>query len=136
MRIISLIIIIQFFAGLVFGQLILPGSVWHYYDLGAAPPSQSGITWKQSSYNDASWVTGPAQLGYGDNDESTVISSSTLTAYFRQSFTVNDISDFSDLNLQLTYDDGVVIYLNGTEIWRVNMPGGNITYNTFASSNS
>src|SRR4030095_8993485 len=113
MRIISLIIIIQFISEPAFNQLIQPGSDWHYYDLGAAPPSQSGTTWKQSSYDDSSWDIGPAQLGYGDNDEATVISSSTLTAYFRQSFNVNDISDYSDLNLQLTYDDGAVIYLNG-----------------------
>src|SRR4029079_13620239 len=91
---------------------------------------------KQPSYQDSTWSSGAAQLGYGDEDEITTIASTTLTAYFRQSFSVNDIADFNGLSLQLTYDDGAVIYLNGSEIWRVNMPTGNINYNTFASSNS
>ncbi len=136
MRIFSFTIIILFISESLFSQLVHPGSVWRYYDLGMEPPIQSGTTWKQSAYDASSWSMGPAQLGYGDGDEITTIASSTLTAYFRQSFTVNDVGDYSDLNLQLTYDDGAVIYLNGTEIWRVNMPAGNITYNTFASSNS
>ncbi len=38
------------------------------------------------------------------------------------------------MDLNLVYDDGAVVYLNGTEIWRVNMPAGNITYATWASS--
>src|SRR5688572_18636135 len=117
-------------------QLVHLNSVWRYYDLAQAPPNQSGVNWKQPAYDHTSWSSGAAQLGYGDADEATIISSSTLTGYFRQNFTVNDISDYSGLTLQLTYDDGAVVYLNGTEVWRVNMPSGNINYNTYASSNS
>ena len=109
-------------------QLIPASSVWHYYDLAQAPPNQSGVTWKQIAYAHSSWNSGPAQLGYGDGDEATMISSSTLTGYFRQTFTVNDPGDYSGLNLQMTYDDGAVVYLNGVEVWRVNMPAGTINY--------
>ncbi len=136
MRIISCILFIFLFTGTAYCQLIYPGSVWRYYDAGMEPALQSGVTWIQPTYDVSLWNMGPAQLGYGDGDETTVISSATLTAYFRQSFTVNDVNDYSGLNLQLTYDDGAVVYLNGIEIWRVNMPAGNITYNTFASSGS
>lgn len=120
-----------------FGQLVPLSSEWHYYDLGQAPPNQTGgVTWKQNEFNHSSWAEGPAQLGYGDGDEETTISSSTLTGYFRQTFIVDDTGDYSGLTLQLTYDDGAVVYLNGAEVWRVNMPTGNINYNTFASSSS
>lgn len=119
-----------------FGQLLPLGSDWAYYDLGMAPPDQSSLTWKDLGYDYSSWAVGPSELGYGDGDESTVISSSTLTGYFIHAFNVTDPSDYSSLDLSLTYDDGAVIYLNGTEIWRVNMPAGAIDYNTFASSNS
>lgn len=118
------------------GQIISYGVNWKYYDQAQAPPNQGSTTWIQNAYNDNAWDEGPAELGYGDGDEATVISSSTLTAYYRYEFNVNDPADYSDLNLYLTYDDGAVIYLNGTEIWRVNMPSGPITYNTFASTNS
>ena len=124
------------FVNQLFGQIIFYGCDWKYYDLAMEPPNQSSVTWKQPTFNDASWMSGPSELGYGDGDEATVISSATLTAYYRLSFNVEDPSDFSNLLLQLTYDDGAVIYLNGVEIWRVNMPMGTITYNTFASSTS
>ena len=117
-------------------QLISYGSLWRYYDLAMAPPNQGGDNWKEIEYNDDTWDIGPAHLGYGDGDEATVISSSTLTAYYRHTFNVDDPADYSQITLYLTYDDGAVVYLNGSEVWRVNMPGGNITYNTFASSTS
>ncbi|HEX5111202.1 MAG TPA: fibronectin type III domain-containing protein, partial [Saprospiraceae bacterium] len=118
------------------GLIILYGCDWKYYDLAMEPPNQSSTTWKQGTYNDASWNEGPSELGYGDGDEATVISSATLTGYYRYTFNVDDPADFSDLLMQLTYDDGAVIYLNGNEVWRVNMPNGTISYNTFASSTS
>ncbi|HUR31897.1 MAG TPA: metallophosphoesterase [Saprospiraceae bacterium] len=137
MKQLYVIILILFLKASASGQLVPLSSVWRYYDLGQAPPIQTGnITWKQIAYNHTSWSEGPAQLGYGDGDEATTISSSTLTGYFRQTFNVDDVADYSGLTLQLTYDDGAVVYLNGEEIWRVNMPGGTINYNTFASGSS
>ncbi|MEO5905125.1 MAG: metallophosphoesterase family protein [Saprospiraceae bacterium] len=117
-------------------QLVHFNSAWKYYDLAMAPPNQSGVTWKQPAYDDQSWASGNAELGYGDADETTLISSSTLTAYFRHSFNVDDPNDFDSLQLHLLYDDGAVIYINGTEVWRRNMPSGTINYNTYASSSS
>ncbi len=38
------------------------------------------------------------------------------------------------LLLKLIRDDGAVVYLNGTEVYRSNMPGGTIAYNTLAST--
>ena len=46
-----------------------------------------------------------------------------MTTYFRTAFTVNDPQDFTSLQLALLRDDGAVVYLNGTEIERSNMPG-------------
>lgn len=118
------------------GQLVQFNSSWKYFDQAMAPPNQSGITWKQSAYNDGSWNSGNAELGYGDNDEATVINPATEAGYFRKTIFLDDAGDYESLNLHLIYDDGAVVYINGTEVWRINMPAGNITYNTFASSNS
>lgn len=112
------------------------GESWNYYDAGMAPSTDGeGDTWIETDFDDSGWSSGNAELGYGDGDETTTISSSTLTGYFRKSFTVSALEvAFADLNLNLTYDDGAVVYLNGTEVWRVNMPGGAVNYSTFASS--
>ncbi len=116
--------------------LIPFGASWHYSDVGHKPDTQNLLAWYEIGYHDTAWSEGSAQLGYGDDDEATVIGDSVITAYFRQRFTVADAAIFSDLDLNLIYDDGAVVYLNGSEIWRVNMPAGPIDYGTFSSSGS
>jgi hypothetical protein len=38
------------------------------------------------------------------------------------------------LKLDVLFDDGAVVYINGIEVARFNMPSGNIAFNTWASS--
>lgn len=114
-------------------QLIAPGSVWRYSDTGA----NLGTSWRGATYNDSTWRTGSAQLGYGDGDEATAIrfGSSTnryITYYFRQTFTVSDLAGIAAVTLRVLRDDGCVVYLNGVEVMRSNMPTGTISYTTRA----
>src|SRR5262249_8738343 len=48
--------------------LVQSNSVWKYLDNG----SDQGTNWAASGFNDSSWSSGPAELGYGDGDEATV----------------------------------------------------------------
>ena len=115
--------------------LISPGSVWRFNDSGL----NLGTSWRTVTYNDGSWSSGPAQLGYGDGDESTVISYGSnpnnrrITYYFRRSFTVTNPSAIAALVVRFVRDDGCVIYLNGVEVVRSNMPTGSVSYTTRAS---
>src|SRR3546814_15023704 len=54
-----------------------------------------------------------------------------MSHYLRRSFAVADASAVTSLNLDLLRDDGVVVYLNGTEVLRDNMPTGQITSGTY-----
>jgi len=114
--------------------LVSTGSVWSYLDNG----SNQGSAWQNLGFDASSWSNGPAQLGYGDGDEQTVVSFGTnsnakfITTYFRRMFNVVDHNFFSGLNLRLLRDDGVVIYLNGTEVFRNNLPSTAINYQTLA----
>jgi hypothetical protein len=116
--------------------LVPVGAVWRYLDNG----SDQGTAWRASSFNDSSWASGPAQLGYGDGDESTVVSfgpdaaNKYITTYFRRTFSVADASIYQSALLRVLRDDGAVVYLNGTEVFRSNMPGGNVGYQTLASA--
>jgi len=116
--------------------LISAGSVWRYNDSG----TNLGTAWRGVSYNDAAWASGPAQLGYGDGDEATVISYGSnpnnrrITYYFRRSFTVSNPAALASLALRFVRDDGCVIYLNGVEVTRSNMPTGSISYTTRATT--
>ena len=49
--------------------LIARGATWRYLDNG----TDQGTAWRQLDFNDQSWATGPAELGYGDGDEATVV---------------------------------------------------------------
>ena len=115
-------------------ELISAGASWKYLDNG----TNQGTAWKAASFNDATWNSGNAELGYGDGGEATVVSygpSSTnkyITTYFRRTFDVIDKSTISGLELNLIRDDGAVVYINGVEVYRTNLPSGTIYYNTLA----
>jgi hypothetical protein len=116
--------------------LIAAGSSWKYNDSG----TNLGTAWSAPLYSDASWPSGPAQLGYGDGDELTVLSYGTstsnrrITYYFRRAFTVADPASLSALSVRFVRDDGAVIYLNGVEVSRSNMPTGTVSYTTLATA--
>ncbi len=116
-----------------FTSLSSKGSVWRY-----RVPTNETAGWNQTAFNDAAWSSGAGQLGYGDSDEATVIGAASnliTSAYFRRTLVVNNAAAISSLDLQLLRDDGAIVYLNGNEILRSNMPEGPVTYATFASSN-
>jgi hypothetical protein len=112
------------------------GADWKYLDDG----SNQGTAWRTTGFNDAAWLSGPAQLGFGDGDEATVVRSNrldgtlVLTTYFRHRFVVTNAPAFTNLWLRVLRDDGAVVYLNGAEVFRNNMPAGTITYTTLAST--
>lgn len=115
--------------------LIAANSNWKYLDDG----SDQGTAWRTPAFNDSTWPSGPAELGYGDGDETTVIgfglnpASRAITAYFRRTFVVADPARIGQLVLNLVRDDGAIVYLNGTEIGRSAMTvGATYAYNTLA----
>jgi len=126
--------------------LISDGSVWKYLDDGSDQgTAQDRINWfADPAYDDSLWLEGPAELGYGDDTqgrpEATVVNSGPnrnhfITTYFRRSFDVYDASLYSELHLRLLCDDGAVVYLNGGELIRSNLPEGVIDYLTIANIN-
>jgi hypothetical protein len=106
------------------------GSAWRYLDDGADP----GVTWRDPGYDDSGWALAPAELGYGDGDERTVVRSGAadgadgrVTTYFRHTFELRDRRLISGMRLRLLRDDGAVVYINGREVLRSNMPDGPVT---------
>jgi hypothetical protein len=96
-------------------QTLIPlNGTWTYLDTGVDP----GATWTSAGFNDATWKTGAAELGYGDADETTVVSfgpdpnNKFTTTWFRKTISVANPAAFSTVNFNLTYDDGAVVYIN------------------------
>src|SRR5215210_8710358 len=95
--------------------LIPTNAVWRFLDNG----SDQGTAWRNPGFSDSTWRSGPAQLGYGDGDEATLVASGPsaakyITTYFRHQFPV--ASPVTDATLRLLRDDGAVVYVNGVEV--------------------
>ncbi|MFM1770623.1 MAG: Inner spore coat protein, partial [Verrucomicrobiota bacterium] len=120
--------------------LIASNAVWTYLDNNTDP----GASWTTVAYDDSGWVgSGAAPLGYGDSSGRAVATTTGfgpdannkyVTTYFRRRFNVANPANFTNLVLRYERDDGAVVYLNGVEVARNNMPAGAIAQSTFASS--
>lgn len=96
---------------------------WKYLGSGG----NLGTAWRNPGFNDSSWPTGTAELGYGDGDEATVIPivdvnpaasgvQKAATCYFRHTFTLANANQITSLALSAKYDDSYAVYLNGTRV--------------------
>ncbi len=116
--------------------LLAAGSSWRYLDQGTAPAA----TWTRSTFDDSQWDVGPAILGYGGDRETTVLSFGSnssqkhITTWFRRTFVVENPALLTQIRIGLLRDDGAAVYLNGTELFRDNLPSGTLTPQTLASS--
>jgi secreted PhoX family phosphatase len=105
------------------------GSSWSYNDKGVQLADQ----WKDPGFDISGWASGNGPLGYGD-PVTTTITQPLNAAYFTKDFTV-DLSDLTaTMELGVMRDDGIIVFLNGVEVVRDNMPAGVITYATLSSS--
>lgn len=116
--------------------LIEKGASWKYLDNG----TNQGTTWKEVSFDNSGWNTNIAPLGYGDPCKTIVsfggnTNAKFTTTYFSKDISISDVSALTtDLEFGIRRDDGFVLYVNGVEVARNNMPVGTIDYATFASS--
>jgi hypothetical protein len=113
--------------------LVPARSVWRFYDGGG----DLGAAWRAPGFDDGAWASGGAPLGYGDPVTTTVgfgpdPANRHVTTWFRRSF--DAASGYSSLLVRLRRDDGAVVYLDGVEVARSNMPAGPVTAATFAAS--
>jgi hypothetical protein len=126
-------------AGAAQTVIIASGAVWKFLDNGTEPST----TWTSREFNDATWRSGPTEIGYGDGGEATLANfvdtdpatagvQKNITTCFRKAFDLPNFAGIQSVSLRLTRDDGAVIYLNGKEISRSNMPEGPINARTLA----
>ena len=121
-------------SGVNFGEFLPTGQYWNYWNSKDAPDA----AWN-STADLSQWKHGASPLGWGDRDAATpfvlAASERPITTYFARDVNLGTISADFELTLDVRVDDGAVIYVNGTEVKRVNMPEGAVTNNTNAKSN-
>ena len=122
--------------------LVSPGAEWTYWDEGTDP----GEEWSLPKFDDSSWPAGPSPLGFGDDGEVTVLrcgpaapdcSEEKYAAfYFRHDFQWDGLNQVSMLAAQMVRDDGVAVYLNGTEVFRESNVSRNAAFDAVARTPS
>ncbi|MGK0188331.1 MAG: hypothetical protein ACI9R3_004123 [Verrucomicrobiales bacterium] len=104
------------------------GHIWRFLDDGSNQES----AWQAAAFDDSNWQSGPSSLGYGSDNEDagTTVgfgadsSNKQPTTYFRTTVDIQDPSIFFGFLLRVKYDDGVAIYINGSEQLRQNLAAG------------
>ncbi len=117
-------------------SLVTAGETWRVLDSGAVPDA----SWVLPAFDDSAWRMARGNLGYGEGNEVSLVSygadpsNKFITTWFRRPFFVESPPGIASLTLRLMRDDGAIVYLNGVEVARSNMPAGAVTATTPASS--
>lgn len=110
--------------------IVSNGDEWYYYDRGSLEAD-----WYTKSVN-SYWKSGKTPLGYGDRKVVTDMyygddkDRKHITKYFKKD--INIKNNYIAYEFKIQYDDGFVLYVNGKELYRENMPNGSITNETLA----
>jgi hypothetical protein len=141
MKVFTYFLFIIFFQVTFANVTVIPyGSSWKYLDNG----TDQGTVWTGTGFNDVSWLSGNGQLGYGDGDETTILNagcipvttctSKFITTYFRKNITIGSTATYVNYTLNVKRDDGVIVYIDGAEVYRNNIAAGAFNYLTLATN--
>ncbi|MDA0812826.1 MAG: lamin tail domain-containing protein, partial [Verrucomicrobia bacterium] len=119
------------------GILVTRDSPGWKYQKGATEPSNPIAAWRAQGFDDSLWSTGDSPFRYGDGNGGTVLSdmrNSYSTLYLRRTFNVSDVALVSRLTMEIDYDDGFTVWINGTEVLDENSPATR-EFDSFAETN-
>ncbi|HNW58309.1 MAG TPA: CotH kinase family protein [bacterium] len=101
--------------------VIRKGQIWRYRTGAASVPA----AWIQPEFDDSGWQQGASGIGFGDNDDATILPAISISVYARIAFSIADSAAVLGMVLDMDYDDGFVAWLNGVEIARAGLgPAG------------
>ncbi len=93
--------------------------------------------WMDSGFADGDWDTVQTPAGFpASKVNRTLTNTGATTYYFRHTFEVADPTLYGPLTLEIDRDDAAVVYLNGIEVLRSNLPAGAIAPSTPANGDS
>ncbi|MGK0185309.1 MAG: tetratricopeptide (TPR) repeat protein, partial [Verrucomicrobiales bacterium] len=114
-------------------MLIPRGHQWKFTNIPQSPD------WIETTFDDKGWPTGRAPLGYGSSDLRSVIDfggnrrRKPVATFFRTTFTLQENETVRRIAFNLRRDDAAIVYLNGEEVRRDNLPDGTVATDTKAT---
>ncbi len=121
------------------GVFIPKDSAWRYFKGFSEASAPDFTAWRQVDFDDDAWASGQAAFYYERNPGSaTAYTGHTELAdmygnytcvFLRGTFVVSNTADLAALQIAALSDDGFIAWINGHEVGRFNMPGGEVPYN-------
>jgi len=108
-----------------------------YRYLKGSEASSLPDNWNQPGFDDSGWHAGTAPFWYGDGSGGTLMDDmqgNYSTFYLRSEFVAENAGQLKELELSIDFDDGFIIWINGHEVLRQNVPD-NVSYDSYALSN-
>jgi len=126
-------LVAQSHAALIFNT----GASWRLFKGRSEASSPNTAAWRGINFIDAAFTPGSAPFWYGDvlpgGTQLTDMMNQYTSIFLRRGFVLTNISDISSLKLSAFCDDGFIVWINGTEVQRYNVPAGNVAFNASAS---
>ena len=97
---------------------VFDNDIWNYFEADAEPDAN----WNTTLFA-GGWVNGAGGFGFGDDDDSTEISDDVSAVYYRKEFEVADKTKLIRAIINMDYDDGFVVYLNGVIVGSFGLTG-------------
>ncbi len=104
------------------------GALWKYFK-GIEEPSAVQGAWRQLGFDDSSWFSGRTAIGYGDTFVTTYLPDMRYNytcIYLRKTFDVADLGALGRLALDVRFDDGVNVWINGVLACQDNVASENV----------
>ncbi|HEY0551124.1 MAG TPA: Ig-like domain-containing protein, partial [Verrucomicrobiae bacterium] len=129
--------------------LLVETNATYTYFKGQVAPSSPITLWRTNGFDDSSWLSGLAPFGYDDNPTpinylpvGTLLSdmrNGYLSVFMRHLFPVSAAGVLTNVIIRHRIDDGLIVWLNGIEIFRttatMGTAGSEVLYNV-ASGNA
>lgn len=109
--------------------LVSSNDWWRYNQDGV----ELATNWTTIGYDHTTWPASPSSFGVGEPVVTTLTSGRT-TYYFRNRFAIADPAALGPVVLRCNADDGAIVYWNGNELYRYNMPAGAVSYTNVAAT--
>jgi hypothetical protein len=113
-------------------------ATWKYFKGTFEASSPDRTAWRAVAFDDSKWLVGDGPFYYENQPGSdTSFTGNTVLSdmyggytcvFLRKAFVISDATAINQLTLMSLSDDGFIAWINGTEVLRYNMPGGDLAF--------
>ncbi|HEY0457193.1 MAG TPA: lamin tail domain-containing protein, partial [Verrucomicrobiae bacterium] len=138
-----ILLAVAFFSSSAPASTVFPSnSVWKYFKGTTEASTPDATAWRNLGFDDSTWLTGAAPFFYDSDTSATGYTGNTKLAdmqggytciFMRKTVVITNIAQISQIAFGAVSDDGFILWLNGNEVYRFNMPAGPIAFNGTAN---